>query len=77
MTLHFSPNTPSADNLYANDLPAQPSFEAKRARQNAAELRWKAAQWRKMAAESGSDEFLELMQRAASELEVEANSLAA
>ena len=75
MALHFSSDTPSADNLYANDLPTQPSF--KRARQNAAELRWKAAQWRKMATESGSDEFLELMQRAASELETEANSLAA
>jgi hypothetical protein len=42
---------------------------------NVTELRWKAAQWRKHVAGPGSGDFLELMQRAAAELETEADRL--
>lgn len=42
---------------------------------NVTELRWKAAQWRKHVAKSAPDDFLELMQRAAAELETEADRL--
>jgi len=40
-----------------------------------AELRWKAAQWRRHAAETGSHSYAALMERAARDLEYEAERL--
>ena len=39
------------------------------------ELRWKAAQWRRYAAETNQPAYIELMDSAANDLECEANKL--
>jgi len=41
----------------------------------ATELRWKAAQWRKCAAETGLRNYIELMESAARDLESQADEL--
>lgn len=41
----------------------------------ATELRWKAAQWRRYAAETNQCNYIELMDGAADDLECEANKL--
>ena len=70
--------TPSPDeyNSYGRAAPAQPSATLRNSGgAKVTELRWKAAQWRKHVAETGSTDFIALMQRAASELESEADRL--
>jgi hypothetical protein len=41
----------------------------------ATELRWKAAQWRRCAAETGLHNYIALMERAARDLETQADEL--
>jgi hypothetical protein len=70
--LYWQTNTPSPDhyNPYANDVlkPLSPATPVE-------ELRWKAEQWRKHASQAGNDDFLDCMQRAAAELDAEADKL--
>jgi hypothetical protein len=77
MAQHLPNIAPSPDehNPYGRVASAQPSATMRNnTTSKATELRWKAAQWRKHDA-TGSSDFIELMQRAAAELESEADRL--
>ena len=78
MTQQLSLNTaPSPDEYtsYGRGAAAQPSaIMRNNTMSRATELRWKADQWRKHDA-TGSSDFIALMQRAAAELESEADRL--
>ena len=74
--LHWQTNTPSPDryNPYANDAAAGPLPSVEQGNP-VEELRWKAEQWRKHASQAGNDDFLDFMQRAAAELDAEADKI--